>query len=175
MIFRSLREFADVSPRWVQPDVMDRRYELRAGDAVLGTLCWENLWGSLAKGETAEGRWTLKRAGFLRPRVTVRVAGSDAQAALVTLHWDGNGDVNLADGREFRWTRMSFWHSEWAFTTTGGEPLLVFRPKFAMMRSEAEIDIEAQALSSPELSLLALLGWYLMVLINEETAAAGIP
>jgi hypothetical protein len=175
MRFRSLREFADVSPRWVQPDVLDRRFELRAGDTVLATLCWENSWGSLATGETAEGRWTLKRAGFLRPRITVRVAGSDAEAAVVTLQWSGNGDVQLTDGHQFRWARMNFWHSEWAFTNTGGEPLLVFKPKFVMMGSEAEIEIEAQALSLPELSLLALLGWYLMVLINEETVAAGVP
>jgi len=172
---RSLREFADVSPRWVQPDVTDRRYELRAGDVVVATLCWGNPWGSLATGETAEGRWTLKRAGFLQPRVTIRVTGSDAQAGIVTLHWAGNGDVQLADGHAFRWTRTGFWHSEWAFTSTGGELLVVFKPKFVMMGFEAEIEIEARALSLPELSLLALLGWYLMVLINEETTAAGVP
>jgi hypothetical protein len=154
---------------------MGRRYELRAGNAVVATLCWETAWGSLATGETAEGRWTLKRVGFVRPRVTVRAAGSETQAAMVTLDWAGNGDVQLADGHEFRWARMGFWHSEWAFTGTGGQPLLVFKPRFVMMRSEAEITVEAQALSLPELSLLALLGWYLMVLINEETAAAGVP
>jgi hypothetical protein len=69
MSLRSPREFADVSLRWVQPDVVDRRDQRRAGDAILATLRWENLLGSLATGETAEGRWTLKRAGFLRPRV----------------------------------------------------------------------------------------------------------
>jgi hypothetical protein len=175
MKFRSLREFADVSPKWVQPDVIHRRYELRASDAVLATLHWENPWGSLATGVTSEGRWTLKRAGFLRPRVTVRVAGSDADAAIVTLHWGGTGDVRLADGHEFRWTHISFWHSEWAFTSTSGEPLLVFKPNFALMRMEAEIEIRGQSLSLPELSLLALLGWYLMILIHEETTAAGIP
>jgi hypothetical protein len=175
MRFRSLREFADVSPSWVQPDVLDRRYELRADDAVIATLGWETTLGSLATGETAEGRWTLKRAGFLRPRVMARVAGSKIPAATVTLHWDGNGDVNFADGHEFRWARMSFWHSEWAFTSKDGQPLLVFKPKFVMLGAGAEIEIEAHALSLPELSLLALLGWYLIVLIHEETVAAGIP
>ena len=154
---------------------MSRRYELRAGDAVIATLGWETAWGSLATGETAEGRWTLKRAGFLRPRVMVRMAGSKTQAAIVTLHWDANGDVKLADGHEFRWTRMSFWRSAWAFTDTRGQPLLVFKPKFDMLGSKAEIEVKAQALSLPDLSLLTLLGWYLMVLIHEETIGAEIP
>jgi hypothetical protein len=175
MTQRSLREFSGVSPTWVQFQAAKRQYELRVGDAVAATLRWENAWGSLATGETAEGQWTLKRAGFLRPRVTVRVAGSDPDVAVLLLGWGGSGDVRLADGRQFLWAPTSFWHSEWAFTTSGGEPLLVFKPKFALMRSETEIEIKAQALSLPELSLLAILGWYLMVLINEEVAAAEIP
>jgi hypothetical protein len=175
MSFRSLREFADVSLRWVQPNVVDRRDQRRAGDAILATLRWENLLGFLATGETAEGRWTLKRAGLLRPRVRVRLAGSDAGAALAALHWGRDAVIKLADGREFRWTCTSFWHSEGDFTTTGGEPLLVFRPRFAAAGSEAEIGLEAHALSLPKLALLALPGWHLMVLSHEETAAAAIP
>lgn len=175
MTFRSLREFADVSPKWVQTDVSHRRYELRARDVVLATLRWENPWGSLAAGETAEGRWTLKREGFLRPRVTVRVAGSDADAAIVALHWGGTGEVKFADGHEFLWTYMNFWRSEWAFTSTGGEPLFIFRPNLAVTRTEAEIEVGGESLSLPELSLLALLGWYLLILIHEETAKVGIP
>jgi hypothetical protein len=175
MKFRSLREFADVSPKWHQPDAIHRHYELRADDALIASLRWERPWGSLATGQTAEGTWTLKRAGFLRPRVTVRAAGSDSDAAIVQLQWGGIGDVQLADGHHFRWTRVTFWHSEWAFTDAGGEPLLVFKPNFTKMRREAEIEIGPHSLALPELSLLSLLGWYLMVLIEEETNFAAIP
>jgi hypothetical protein len=176
MSFRSLREFPDLLPRWVQRDLADRRYELRAGGSVVATLRWERAWGSLATGETAEGRWTIKRTGFLRPRVTVREAGSETQVALVSLHSGGTtGEVKLADEHEFRWNGMTPHRAECAFTSVAGEPLVTFRPRFVMMQSEAEIEIEKRALALPELSLLALLGWYLIVLINEETVAAGVP
>lgn len=172
---RSLREFADVSPTWVQTDPLRRSYELRAGDVVVATLHWTHPWGSLATGETGEGHWTLKRTGFLRPRVIARVRGADTDAAVVAMHPGGSGEVTLADGHQFRWTPMNLWRSEWAFTTNEGTRLIVFKPNLALARTEAEVKVEQHALALPDLSLLTLLGWYLLILTHEETAAAGIP
>ncbi len=64
---RSLGEFGDDLATWVQPDPAGRFNELRSSDVVVANLRWENFKRCLATGETAEGRWTLKRVAFLRP------------------------------------------------------------------------------------------------------------
>ena len=78
-----MRRISDVSARplsWTPPSARDGSYELRAGEEIVGTLCWER--GSLAVAEVAEGRWTFKRVGCWRPRVSVRQAGSDTDWAI---------------------------------------------------------------------------------------------
>jgi hypothetical protein len=45
-------------------------------------LRWAKRWGSLATGESADRYWSFKRVGFLRPRITIREAGSDSNVAV---------------------------------------------------------------------------------------------
>ena len=86
---------------WHQPKGLRRHFELRIGDEVLATLRWETNFGSLATAETAEGRWTFKRVGFWRPKVTVRAAGSDADLAVFEPRWTGSGTLTLASGHSY--------------------------------------------------------------------------
>jgi len=53
---------------------------LRAGDDLVATLRFQR--GSLADAEAEGHHWTFKRQGFWQPRVTVRLAGSDADVAV---------------------------------------------------------------------------------------------
>ena len=152
--------------------VFKPEYELRAGNDVLATLRWKEAFGSLAEGETTSGRWTFKRCGFFRPRVTVRPAGQDVDAAVFILtQWDGSGLVEFPDGRKFRWFRTSFWSATYTFAELHGATLLQFDPNW--LGTSAKLEIKPAAKSLPELSLLALLGWYLLILMNQDSSAAA--
>ncbi len=86
---------------WVLPRGSDRRYELRRGSKVIATLTRPKLFGSLAVAELPDGSWTMKRAGFLQPRVTVRRQGSDEDYAVFRPRWTGSGDIEFSDGRRY--------------------------------------------------------------------------
>lgn len=75
--------------RWSTRVSPDRCYELRAGDEVCGIVRFAGGCGSLATAETAHGVWTLKRQGFLSPRVTVRPAGSEESTGIFKPAWGG--------------------------------------------------------------------------------------
>jgi hypothetical protein len=79
------------SLKWEQSGKLASR--LVADGQTIATLSWAKSWGSLATGESAEGEWTFKRIGFLRPRVTVRETGSDADLAVFSISWTGDGTV----------------------------------------------------------------------------------
>jgi hypothetical protein len=170
---RTIRDVAGEALRWAQPSAFKREYELRAGDEALATLRWQKTFGSLAVAASADGAWTFKRSGFLSPKVTVRRPGAEAEVAVLKPGWRGEGTLELAAGRRYQWRNTSFWRSEWAFTDEAGEPLVQFTPEFAFFKQAAEVKVETRAGSIPDLSLLTLLGWYLMVLMSEDAGAAA--
>ena len=47
---------------WTQPYPFERRFELRAEVGLLGELCFESMWGTLAAADTAAGHWAFKWA-----------------------------------------------------------------------------------------------------------------
>jgi hypothetical protein len=176
---RSIREVAERPLRWTQPSALSREYELRDGDEVLATLRWQKTFGSLALAESADGAWSFKRSGFLGPKVTVRVPGSETEVGVFKPGWRGEGTLRLSNGRGYQWVNTSFWHSEWAFADEAGEPLIRFKPEFdstavpLFFTHAAAVKLEPSALSVPDLSLLTVLGWYLMVLMSEDAAGAA--
>lgn len=170
---KSIREVADQPLQWTQPKALKREYELRAGDDVVAFLRWEKAFGSLAAAESADGKWTFKRSGFLTPKVTVRIAGSESEVAVLRPTWRGEGTLECTNGYRYRWLNISFWRSEWAFINEAGQTLVRFKPQFAFFREGAEVKVEPGAVSIPDLSLLTLLGWYLMVLMSEDTGGAA--
>lgn len=170
---RSIREVAEQPLRWSQPSALKREYELHAGDDVVATLRWQKTFGSLALAETAGGSWTFKRSGFLRPKVTVRMLGSEMEVGVFKPGWGGEGTLRFSEGPCYEWQNTSFWRSEWAFANDAGESLVHFKPEPAFFKQSAEVKVELCAVALPELSLLTVLGWYLMLLLSEDSAGAA--
>lgn len=150
---------------WKQPSKRQRTYLLVAEDQVVATIHWVR--GSLAEAESAEGRWTFKRAGFLRPRVTVRTEGSETDLAVFHSTWDGGGTLEFRDGRRYSWSNTNRMHTAWVWTGQSGAELLRFKGK--------SMQIESAGATTPGISLLALLSWYLNIMNNESSdAGAGV-
>jgi hypothetical protein len=154
MPHRTTRKPAKLEWKWVQPKITRREYELRAGGERLAALRRIRIFGSLAELDTADGRWTLKRQGFLRPRVSVRRAGSEDEYATLVLSWLGDGALHMSDGRAFAWKR-GFWSRQYTLTTEQGEELIVLKPTLAFVKVGAKVTIHPFAADISGLSLLA--------------------
>lgn len=170
---KTIREAAGHPLEWTQRSVFRREFELRAGDDIVAILRWEKTFGSLARAETAEGIWTFKRSGFLRPKVTVREAGTESDIAVFKPNWIGEGTLQFTDAGRYTWAKCSFWGDQWAFADDMGNPMVYFKPKISLLAKKVEVNIQPEALSAPDLPLLALLGWYLLVLLSEEEQDAA--
>ena len=170
---KSIRDVVGEDLFWAQTHALKHEYELRAGDGVVATLRWQKRFGSLALGEAAEGAWTFKRGGFLRPHVTIREANSGIEVARFEAGWLGGGTIEL-HGVTLRFGTSNFWGSEQAWTNASDEHLIYFKDRSSLLKSRARVTIEPSAASTPELSLLVLLGWYVTILTAEgEAIVAG--
>jgi hypothetical protein len=153
----------------MQPAARKRKHELRAGEDPVATLRFQR--GSLADAEAEGHHWTFKRQGFWHPRVTVRVPGSDADVAIFRPHWAGGGVLELADGRAIRLRSANFWQSEWVWEDKD-QPLIRFKGRHGIVKAKGAVEILPGAAGRPDVSLLVLLGWYLILLHADDASAA---
>ena len=167
---RPISEYAGQELLWIQPVVRKREHELRAGDDVVATLGFQR--GSLADAQAAGGHWTFKRQGFWRPRVTVRTAGSDTDIAVFQPRWVGGGTLEFPDGRTIRLSSANFWQSEWVWQDNE-KPLIRFKGRHGIVKARGAVELQPEAVASPDLAMLVLLGWYSILLHAEDSAAAS--
>jgi hypothetical protein len=144
---------------------------LRAGDEVVATLRFQR--GSLADAEAEGHHWTFKRQGFWQPRVTVRAPGSDADVAVFRPRWAGGGTLDFADGRSVRLSSANFWQSQWVWQEKD-QPLILFKGRHGIVKAKGAVEVQPGAESRPDTPLLVLLGWYLILLHADDTAAATV-
>src|ERR1700730_10112241 len=161
---------ADQELLWIQPAALRREHELRAGDEVVATLRFQR--GSLADAEADGHHWTFKRQGFWQPRITIRVAGSDADIAVFRPHWAGGGTLELIDGPTVRLSSANFWQSEWVWQEKD-QPLMLFKGRHGIVKAKGAVEIQPGAAGRPDTPLLVLLGWYLILLHAEDANAAA--
>jgi hypothetical protein len=166
-----ISELAGQELVWVQPSRTTQAFELHAPNEVVGTLQFQR--SSLAAGAAEDRQWTFKREGFWHPQVTVRAPGSDINAAVFKPAWSGGGTLELAPGRSLRFGAANFWHSQWDWQDADNAPLVHFKAHHGFMKMEGQVEIETAATPLPELPLLVVLGWYLLILFARDSAAAG--
>ena len=159
---------------WAQPGKHKREYALYAGEEVVATLHWEKPHRQIASGEAAEGHWTFQRQGFLAQHVEVRLGASELEVARFQPNWRGGGTLEFPGGQRFGLRPTSFWNAEWAWTTATNDLLLRIKRPARPSHVKGYIDLLPGASALPELSLLILLGWYLVMLAADDAAAATI-
>lgn len=170
---KNLRESLPEGLVWMQPQALVRAYELKAGEEVVGNLQWIKSTGSLADAVAADGHWTFKRIGFFSPRISVRVHGQDTDSAVFQPQWTGGGMLEFPSGPRLAWGSSGFWPSRWLFRNASGEPLVEYEPCDSLLKRAAAVKGTPAGLAMAELSLLVLLGWYLMLLEADDGGAVA--
>ncbi len=156
---------------WKQLSAFARAYELRSGDSILASVEFKKVFGTLAEAKTAQQSWTFKRTGFLTPMVTARVAGSEQDVALYKPGMMGTkGEISLPGGEVLQMKSTSFWGSQWALMSAGGDPLIRFHNQ-GLLKHGAQVEIEPAARERPDLPLLLTLCWYILALHQQDSAA----
>lgn len=157
---------------WKQSAVAQRHYELRAGGEKAAELEFLKMFGTLARGRAAAGTWTLKRTGFLSPIVTARREGEEADCAMYHPNFSASqGQVRLASGETFEFRLAGVWSR--SAILMDNERREVFRVHLKGDFS-AGAAVEVRLAETPELELLLLLTWYVLVLqMQDEALRAG--
>ncbi len=173
-VTRSIRDLAGRTALWRQPSQLRQEYEMVVGDEIVATLRWRKNVGTNAVGRSPDGTWSFKAAGFLNPRVTLRLPSSDYDFAVFRPRNTGEGVLEAMADQRYQWRCVNFWQNTWAFFDGEGDRLLTIKPDSGGLKLGAQVAIELKASSHQEIGYLVILGWYLLVLMAED-AVAGQP
>lgn len=160
---------------WLQPDVYIEDYELCSGDGIIGTLKFRSKYGTMATAETADGQWTFKRVGFFSPKISIRQVGMDSEVATFKFGtWHEGGEVVLQDGTKYRAT-TNFWHTRMAFIDDQDQILVKYPDIGGMFRRGITVKVYPEAANVDNLSVLVILSWYLVVMMQREASEVPTP
>ena len=169
---RSIRDLAGRNALWRQPSQLRQEYEMVVGEEIVATLRWRKNVGTAAVARSPDGTWSFKDAGFLNPRVSIRLPNSDYDFAVFRPRNTGEGVLEAMADQRFAWRCVNFWQNTWAFFDSEGDRLLSIKPDSGGLKLGAQVSVELKASAHQEIGYLVVLGWYLMVLMAEDAVAA---
>jgi hypothetical protein len=164
---KALSTGAGLQLHWIQPSMLERRFELYAENRLSGELRIDPNWsanGTLTVPGFPTERWTFQSKGILKTRMTIRDAGTNDILAVYLPKFWGGGQAAFVNGSRFYWKSNSFWGTERGFYNERNEPLLVLKRKQRdLFKIQSAVKIEAQYHDLEELPLLLMLACYLSV------------
>jgi hypothetical protein len=157
--------------KWVQPS-MKMEYELLTGETLAATLKFRSMWGTLAFVNSGDGDWTFKRIGFWQNRASIRATDSEEDLAVFTNNtWSNGGLLKFSGGKCYKAT-TNVWMTRMEWLTEDEQPLVAFKIG-GFFKHSAEVEIMSAAARLPELPILVLFGWYLILMLHRDTAASA--
>ena len=158
--------------KWVQPK-MRMEYDLLTGETGVATLKFRSSWGTLAFADSGDGSWTFKRVGFWQNRASIRVTGSEQDLAVFTNNtWSQGGTLEIAGGKRYKAT-TTFWMTRMEWKTEEEQPLVAFHIG-GFFKQTADVEILPLAAQLPELPVLVLFGWYLILMLHQDAATIAV-
>jgi hypothetical protein len=178
---KSLNETVDKNLSWIQPKALNLLYELRTEDELFGTLTFPKTFGSLAKAETADGKWTLKRVGYFNTRITIRKFGQENDIAVFKPNiMATTGIVHFANENSYQWSTSNFWNTKFEFKDKNGTAVVMFNsginePRLKdWFKTQARVEILDDKHNIEELATLIMLGWYLIIVLQMDSSAGAV-
>jgi len=178
---KSLKEAGQEHLNWRQPRTTHQFFELKSKEDLFGTLLFPKSVGSLAEAETADGKWTFKRIGFFSTKISIRKSGEENDLAIFKPNLTASsGALDFAYGKKYQWHSSNFWGTRFEFKDEKGETILTFLsgiedPKLKdWFKTQARIEISGDKTDLPELPIMVLLGWYLIIVLQMDSSAGAV-
>lgn len=164
---------APASLSWRQLSATQRNYELVSGGQVIASLRFVKTLGTLAEAQIKGVTYSFKRIGFIHPKITIRKAPFEQDIGAVEMSWRGTGTAVMNNGRRYLLKRASTWGGKWEVLDDNGEALATMKLRRGFLRIEADVSVHEKGSRDSDLVLMLALELYIVVLIQQDSAAAA--
>ena len=153
---------------WRQPAIA-QNFELSGPAGVYARLELKKLASSRAHGISSRATFAFERQGLLKSHISIRLADSPQPLAIYEPNFTGQkGLLKYSGGQLAEFQATNFFKTEWQWLTPSGDGLIGFRLK-GTGKPNATVFIGDDGLPRVDLDLLLLLGFYVLLLVREES------
>ena len=178
---KSIRNVGEEQLNWIQPKALEQTFELRGDEDLYASLIFPKSLGSLAEAEASNGKWTFKRVGFFNVTITIREVGKETDLAVYKpKRMSYSGSLEFTNSKIFHWQSSNFWSTKFEFQDANNNTVVAFRsgieePKLKdWFKTQARVEFSEEAKKYPELELLILCGWYLIIALQLDSSAGAV-
>ena len=162
----SIQEVQTTLYQLLKPDLNKKFYQISMDGMCVASLDLINGEGSLARIETKDGSYTIKRQGFFLPIVSIRRDKSDVDISTAML--DIRSKINIVlDGMSYTFRFFELWKNQWGWVNDKNKPIVRYKLTNAgIIRGDIELSKEAIYMSN--LALIITIGVYFLIQFEEE-------
>jgi len=150
----------------IKPEIIRHYYEMKSGEEQYGSIELVNNTGTLARIETNQGAFSVKRCGFFKPFITFQKEKSGHDEARSYLNLEGTTQIVL-DNNAFHFRLINLWKNQWGWTNDKNQIILRYKPTVAgTIKGDVEISKDFMYVSYIE--IIAMLGVYFLIQLENE-------
>jgi hypothetical protein len=158
---------------WYQPRKVLHLYELRSESEVYASLLWNRSRNPAAVESTASAvsdkkGWTFTYNSLLPPRITARYIGTAAPQGVFNFTQLQQGVLSTQEMDEFIWLSSENCHA-W-LSRDPSETLITYTEYNNRSNNFTSLSITQELWSNQHLMFLILIGWFVILLIKENTS-----
>lgn len=150
----------------IKPDVTKKYYHIASDTDIYATIDLIHGQGSLARLETPEGSYTIKRQGIFIPYINVRKENDETDIAELFLDICGKSSIQL-DGSALSFKPLALWKNHWGWVNEKNRAVMKFMLTISG-QERGNIEFSKDFFYFQNLELLAALGGYLLLQLEDE-------
>lgn len=163
-----LKEFEFIELYWFRKDNWNRDFELKFDDEVVATINFPSIWNKKADCITASGAWTVKLSGIFKFELTVRRKDNKQNIIQAPMKYTKpNKPIHFPSGNNYEFKKLSNWKSAYCWFYND-EPIFDFKSLVSLDKKRIAVSFTKTNLPEDDLSLLLLIGSYLMIVIQQN-------
>lgn len=147
-----------------------RHYTIDLGASGTATIQYQSTFCKNAVGFINDNEWKFIRKGFWKKELEIKPEQSPFSKTLIKFGWGNKMTLRAPDNNQYHFKCMGFWRKRWIWSDAAGRQLMEIKSN-GFSRSRRGIVTPLQPWS-PTLSWLLLVGWFQLVLWEEQAAAA---
>jgi hypothetical protein len=160
---------------WSQKGALSKESALTEGGEKVAIMVFSGYLGRVAVGEYSGKRYRFVREGVLRPVTRVLTADLGEEVATIRLKWrySEKADIDLANGQVLRLFSHGIASRTWILKDEQGREICALVEKWGLLRSTGTFRTNDVIKGDPEVLFLALLIWYIVMIVSYQESAAG--
>jgi hypothetical protein len=147
-----------------------RHYTIDMGAHGTATIQYESAFCKNAIGYINNDQWKFVRKGFWKKELEIKSEQSPYTKTNIKFGWGNKISLRAPDNNTYNFKAVGWWRRRWIWYDAAGQQLMEIKSN-GFSRSRRGI-VTLNQPWTPTLSWLLLVGWFQLVIWEEQTAAA---